>query len=577
MQSHFYHNQDLVLLNYSKIYPKNEIDVLQSEAFKKIFTRYFEHIMATKIKTKQYLLGGKTSPIYTKEEAINKFLNFMKKLLVFELNEIEDAYLNDRKEALAIVENFYNFYRQKLRLGIMEIKEDDEMGQAHFMGSTQRNFISIDTEFNRIVLSLYRILEEKLQGFPNKIYRQLSAASDGSLLLRKVAWQDEGYEKLRDIGFIDTLMLRTPLIIHPSTNKRTGSFDEIFENPIQAFVEDPSDWMCYPAKIGESLSFLYFHKDFIASGITLANLFELAIPSEYRHKKPDLICLFGMQHDEKGCKFYYDEKHKMYVGYVAYEKKIEYFGYLKKTALTLHNVSMLSKQKLPIHGSMVKIFFKNGKTKNVAFMGDSGAGKSETIEALRLVGEDKIDQMEVIFDDMGSFVVEQGQVLAQGTEVGAFVRLDDLEKGTAYRDMNRSIFMNPETDNARVVIPISTYETIIEKHPVDIFLYANNYDDRYGMSRFDSVVSAKKTFVEGKRRALGTTQEVGMSTTFFANPFGPQQKQEESHVLIDQVFQAFLNSNTYLGEIYTRLGVDRSSEGLKVAAQELLSFLEQID
>lgn len=575
MQNHFYHNQDIVLLNYTKTYPKNEIDVLNSEAFKQIFTAYFDYVMQTKIKTKLYLLGGDEKQ--EKEIAIQNFLHFLKKLLVFDLSEIKDPYLEDRKQALEIVENLYNFYRKKLRLGLMEVQDHAESAEQRSsqMGSAQRNFISIDTEFNRIVLSLYRILEEKLQGFPNKIYRQLNAASDGSLLLRKVEWQDEGYEKLKDIGFIDTLMLRTPLILHPSTNKRTGSFDEIFENPIHRFTENPSDWMCYPAKIGESLSFLYFHKDFIASGITLANLFELAIPEEYRNKKPDLICLFGMQHEEKGCKFYYDEKNQLYVGYVAYEKKIEYFGYFKKTALTLHNVSMLAKKKLPIHGSMVKIFFKNGKVKNVAFMGDSGAGKSETIEALRMVGEDKIDQMEVIFDDMGSFALENGKVVAQGTEVGAFVRLDDLEKGTAYRDMNRSIFMNPETDNARVVLPSSTYETIIEKHPVDIFLYANNYDDRYGMKRFENIEDAKHTFIEGKRKALGTTQEVGISTTFFANPFGPQQKQEESMVLINQIFESFLQTNTYLGEIYTRLGVDKSTAGLKKAAEELLTFLEQ--
>lgn len=562
MQTRFYQKKDVVLVNYSKVYPKNEIDILNSQEFKSILSIYFDHVIENAIKTKNYLLQGKT-----KEEAINDFIYFLKQLLVFNVNEIDNQYLNDQKQGLLVIEEFYNFYRKKLRFGILEIDEE---------GSTHKNFINIDTVFNRLVLSLYRILEEKLQGFSNKIYRQLNAASDGTIMIRKVEWKNEGYEKLANIGFIDSLMLRTPLLIHPETNKRTGSFDEIFRNPIDMFNENSEDWFCYPAKIGESLSFLYFHKDFVASGITLANLFELATKEEYENKKPDLICLFGMQTDEKGCKFYYDAKTDTYVGYVGYESKIEYFGYLKKTALTLHNVSMLSKNKLPIHGSMVKIYFKNGTTKNVAFMGDSGAGKSETIEALRLVGSEEIDQMEVIFDDMGSFVVEDGIVFAQGSEIGAFVRLDDLEKGTAYRDMDRSIFMNPETENARVVLPVSDFKTIITKHPVDIFLYANNYDDKYGMNRFNDVEDAKHTFIEGKRQALGTTQEKGISTTFFANPFGPQQKQEESLVLIEKVFDTFLTSNTYLGEIYTRLGVDKSSEGLKVAAKQLLQFLENM-
>lgn len=561
MQTKFYQTNESVLINYSKMYPKNEIDILKSPFFEHVLEKYFDYVSANEIKTKNYLFQN-----LEKQEAIQKFIAFLKKLLVFELSEIEDSYLFDKKQALIVIEQLYDFYRKKLRIGIVEIFDE---------GSTHKNFIQIDTVFNRTVLSLYRSLEEKIQGFSNRIFRQLNAASDGCLMIRNVAWKNKKYEKLNDIAFIDSMMLRTPLLIHPSSNKRTGTFDEVFENPIDAFNEDANNWLCYPAKIGESLSFLYFHKDFIASGITLANLFALASKEEYENKKPDLICLFGMEHDVKGCKFYHDQDEDIFVGYVGYEKKIEYFGYLKKTALTLHNVSMLRKNKLPIHGSMVKIYFKNGTTKNVAFMGDSGAGKSETIEALRLVGNDEIDQMEVIFDDMGSFVVENDKVYAQGTEIGAFVRLDDLEKGIAYRDMDRSIFMNPETLNARVVLPVSDFETIITKHPVDIFLYANNYDDKYGMKRFEDINTAQATFVEGKRRALGTTQEVGISTTFFANPFGPQQKQEETMVLINEVFTTFLKSNTYLGEIYTRLGIDKSGEGLKTAAKQLLQFFEK--
>lgn len=562
MQTKFYINNEVVLINYSKLYPKNEIDLINSVEFKLVLNSYFDYVIENAIKTKQYLLQCES-----KEIAIDAFINFLKKLLIFNIEDIEDKYLDDRKQGLLVIEELYNFYRKKLRFGITEIIDE---------GSTHRNFISIDTEFNHLVLSLYRMIEEKLQGFKNKIYRQLNAASNGSIMIRNVKWQDSNYEKLSDIGFIDSLVLRTPLLIHPSSNKRTGTFDEIDVNPIDLFNEETSDWFCYPAKIGESLSFLYFHKDFVASGVSLANLFELAKKEEYENKKPDLICLFGMNTSEKGCKFYFDKTNCIYVGYVGYEPKIEYFGYLKKMALTLHNVSMLSKQKLPIHGSMVKIYFKNGTTKNVAFMGDSGAGKSETIEALRIVGKDYIDQMEVIFDDMGSFEVKNNLIYAQGSEIGAFVRLDDLEKGIAYRDMDRSIFMNPETENARVVLPVSDYQTIVAKHPVDIFLYANNYDDKYGLHRFDNIDDAKKTFIEGKRQALGTTQEVGLSTTFFANPFGPMQKQAESLQLIDQVFDTYLSSKTYLGEIYTRLGVDKSSEGLKIAAKQLLQFLNEM-
>ena len=47
---------------------------------------------------------------------------------------------------------------------------------------------------------------------------------------------------------------------------------------------------------------------------------------------------------------------------------------------------------------------------------------------------------------------------------------------------------------------------------------------------------AKEVFVQGKRMALGTTQEKGLSTTYFANPFGPMQQQEVCGRIFEDVF-----------------------------------------
>lgn len=234
---------------------------------------------------------------------------------------------------------------------------------------------------------------------------------------------------------------------------------------------------------------------------------------------------------------------------------------------------MISKKKLPIHGAMVSITLMDGSTKNIAFLGDSGAGKSETIEALRMISDDQIRDMDIVFDDMGSFYLKDGQVYAKGTEIGAFVRLDDLESGAAYRDMDRSIFFNPESTNARVVIPVSTYKDIVKGVKVDMFLYANNYDEKIGLNYFTNVQEAKSVFVEGKRKALGTTDEKGISKTYFANPFGPEQKQEETEPLIDNIFEALFATNTKVGEIYTQLGVNNSGEAIKESAKQLLDEL----
>jgi GTP-dependent phosphoenolpyruvate carboxykinase len=205
--------------------------------------------------------------------------------------------------------------------------------------------------------------------------------------------------------------------------------------------------------VGSLLIFIYFHQDFISGGVSLANLFELATEEECANHKPDAIVLFGNEDEKDETTFYHDKENDIWVGSVSYSQRIEYFGYLKKMSLTLHNLAKMSKGWLPIHGAMVNVYLRNGKKKGIVLIGDSGAGKSETIEALRGLGSKDIVKVDVVFDDMGSFHINNDQVYAQGTEIGAFVRLDDLDKGTAYRDMERSIFMNPESSNARVILP----------------------------------------------------------------------------------------------------------------------------
>lgn len=76
--------------------------------------------------------------------------------------------------------------------------------------------------------------------------------------------------------------------------------------------------------------------------------------------------------------------------------------------------------------------------------------------------------------------------------------------------------------------------------------------------------------------AKGTTQEVGISTTYFANPFGPMQQQDVCDPLIDEVFTALRDNGVFVGEIYTHLGLDKENrDGINLAAKELLDFIEK--
>ncbi len=96
---------------------------------------------------------------------------------------------------------------------------------------------------------------------------------------------------------------------------------------------------------------------------------------------------------------------------------------------------------------------------------------------MRQIAGDQIEDLTIVADDMGSLEIsESGEVMAYGSEVGAFVRLDDLQKGYALGQIDRSIIMNPDQVNARVVLPVTRYPYVTRGWPLDCILYANNYE-----------------------------------------------------------------------------------------------------
>lgn len=542
----------VALLNLSQAYYKDTYSLVNSDELLEIIKLYLDS----------------KNPEYDDDAFDNatptQYVSVLKKILIDD-DSAFDKY--DPKDILASVEELYSFYRSLLRVTVINYNNSKIAGNE---------FKMIDSHLNDLVREAYRVVEEKLQGYPNQTYRQVNAGSNASILVQTHDWPiPEGYDQLRDIDFIDTVMLRPPMMMHTKSNKREGVFSAVDENPIKRFHGQKGQWYCYPAKIGESLAYIYFNVDYLVNGIALSNLFQLARPDEVQGQKPDLILLFGLKETEGMVSHYYhDTANDIWVGEVPYTDKTTYFGYMKKMCLTLHNLHQIYSGHLPIHGSMLRVRFTNGKEKNVVFFGDSGAGKSESIEAMQEIADDKIVDMETIFDDMGSFAIgEDGKVYAQGTETGAFVRLDDLSSAVAFNNMDRGVYLNPELSNARVIIPADAYENIIKHHPIDMWVYANNYDDKVGIHRFDNEDEAKKVFVAGKRKALGTTDEVGMSTTFFANPFGPVQEEEKTKPIIDKIFNKLFNNGVYVGEVYTHLGNDKSKEALQESARELLDVL----
>ncbi len=170
-------------------------------------------------------------------------------------------------------------------------------------------------------------------------------------------------------------------------------------------------------------------------------------------------------------------------------------------------------------------------------------------------------------------------MIGYGTETGAFVRLDDLQSGYALGQIDRTIIMNPDQVNARVVIPITKYEEVVRGYPVDVVLYANNYDvvdeNTPTIQFFENAEDALDTFRSGAVMSKGTTNTKGLVHTYFANIFGPPQYQNLHEKLAEKVFEQFFESGVVVGEMRTQLGVPgMEHEGPILSAHALLGLIQ---
>ncbi len=565
-------NRSNVIMNFSVKFCDNSEELLSSFGFKRVLEKYIQTLQK-----KDSVLYDKITKTIPKENIVKTYTELFKLLLsldkkdVARLNNLYKGMLSHKDLLFDFIEGLYSYWRSLERYALIQSNGSDK-------GIQNVNFIDANNAFLNIILNTYRRIEENILGEHHNIYRQLSAGINAGIVL--TPYQSKifnYYDVLNGIEFIKSIVFTPPFVIYPKKNTRSGVFKEVYDNPIINLPMNKSHYFCYPAKVGESLAFIYFHRDFMNHGISLCNLFELAKPDEYKYKDPDLVYVFGqrIKDNKKETVFYHDKENDTYVGFVSSSDEIDYFGYMKKMILTLHNVRMIDRGNLPIHGAMVNVTLKNGKKANIAIMGDSGAGKSESLEAFRTLSSKYLKEIKIIFDDMGVFKVENGKIYGYGTEVGAFVRLDDLADGYAFEAMDRGIFMNPHKINARLLYPVSSYKDIMQGYKVDIFLYANNYVNAKQVLRLiDDKDAAIDIFKKGTRKAKGTTSELGVIDSYFANPFGVVQRKEQSEQIIKRVFDVLYNNNTEVGEIYTKLAIDGyERKGPEKAAQKLFEWI----
>jgi len=572
-----------VIVNLTMMYCDTPEKLFSSELFKEVLARFFDRLKYRQSRFIEFITKNTPegfSPLHYTISLLRLLTSYNAEGIL-EINNEYAPILTHKEIFYEFIEEFYNFWRRLERYLVLEAPRS-----SHYTSYSYHHaqFIRDNEELKHLILKVYRAICENLTGRNPRVYRQLPSGANIGVLIEPIDWDcPEAYGKLTNIPFIRLALMEPPLILYPTMNFREGVFEEIAFNPLENATIQEDEWFCYPARVGPLVAFVYFHRDFASLGMSLINLFEIADFEEIKDKRPDIIYIFG--DDTPGLKervaFYDDVKNSIVTGYASYSERHDYFGYLKKMTLTLHNLTMMKRGRLPLHGAMVAIRLKSGAEANIIMIGDSGAGKSETLEAFRVLSDEHISEMTVIFDDMGSIAIQNDRILGYGTEIGAFVRLDDLQPGYAFEEIDRSIFMNPHRNNARVIIPVTRYHNIVKGYPVNLFLYANNYEQP---NEEDAVIEfipdidrALDVFRYGARLAKGTTDEKGLTHSYFANPFGAVQRKEIHENLAHQYFEKMFATGIKVGQIRTQLGIEGYElEGPKLAALKLFNVIQNL-
>jgi len=588
LNKQFYIEKNKVIIHSQGSICATANELVHSPIFEKVVNNYCDHLQQQNSPLIEPFVS-----FYEQDGNWDRTIDLLRSLIEHTFEEIVEMqpdlkFLLDIENRLVFhefVEKLYDYWRSFDRFVILH----SEPGKSRFEKRPYRSFNITLEKLTHIVRAAYRDICENITGNHPRIYRQIFAGCDVGLIAvgKNTRIPEEYHNILREIPFIRQAWIAPPMIIDPPMNKRTGEFQKVDKNPLSILTFDKNKWLCYPAQVGSVVIFIYFHHFFMELGCAMANLFELATDEQIENG-PEAIYFFGAepetmkQYGDLPTVFYDDEQNNLLIAAVPAEDRFGYFGYLKKMTLTLHNIVMIKRGRMPFHGAMFKIGLKNGNNANIVIIGDTATGKSESIEAFRILAKDYIKEFRIIADDMGSFEISNdGKVLGYGTEVGAFIRLDDLQQGYAFEQIDRAVIMSPQKINARVVLPVTTLHDILCGYPVNYILYANNYeevDDLHPvLEKFDTSARALDVFREGAAMAKGTTTSIGLVHSYFANIFGPPQYKQPHEKLAQQVFDAVFKAGIFVGQLRTRLGIaGYESKGAQAAAAALIEFVLNI-
>ena len=263
MQNEFTISRGKAMINFSVKYCDNRQKLLTSYGFRRVIDSFIQVLKKDNVIIyDQYIKYFKNDDEFaTTLVQVFKFLTVCDEGEILKVNTKYSECFHDKDLFIELIELLYAYWRRLERISIVR---NNSLGD----GLQNVRFIQANAQFNDLILATYRRIEETVMGFQHRVYRQLVAGANAGLTLNNVTWNcPVEYAGLSAIPFISTVIFQPPLITYTKRNTRSGIFHEHTDNPIANLTLNDNDWYIFPAWVGNMLTFVYFHKDFIDHGL----------------------------------------------------------------------------------------------------------------------------------------------------------------------------------------------------------------------------------------------------------------------------------------------------------------------
>ncbi len=368
-------------------------EVVSSRAFEAILFNFLDSLIGKG----DPILDSLSSDIGT-EEGRADLLKLLRHLsetsLVHAAKAVPGAklYVENPRPLYLFVEKFYDFWRSFDRYLVCH----SEHGPRSHDVRPYRTFTVTTERLKELTRGLYRDICENITGEHCRIYRQVSAGADVGLIAVQKKWNpaSPAARVLEDVPFIRQVLINPPLIIDPPENTP--------DRPVPADRrQSPREHR--PSRKGSGCATRPRWAPWWSSSTSTRCSWGWDAPwptcSSWRRtsRSPPgptpSSCTGSIRATCPGtanCRRCSTTTRPAaaWSRPCPGENRFGYFGYLKKMTLTLHNILMMKRGRMPFHGAMAVIHLKDRRSANVLVIGDTATGKSETLEAFRLQGRD---------------------------------------------------------------------------------------------------------------------------------------------------------------------------------------------